>query len=154
MSRGVSEVRLPRRAAPPSDEQALEDQVAAQLSAEASRRDLAGALARLPAARPPRPGAGARRAAGVALPRGRLRALEQAGVAVRIGRNLHMDAATLRRLERRIIDLCRRDGATTIAGVRDELGTSRRYAQALLEHLDAEKLTLRRGDQHMLRGRN
>jgi selenocysteine-specific elongation factor len=86
--------------------------------------------------------------------RRRLRALEQAGVAVRLGRNLHIDAATLRLLERRIIDLCRRDGATTIARVRDELGTSRRYAQALLEYLDAEKVTLRRGDQHVLRRRN
>ena len=39
-----------------------------------------------------------------------------------------------------------RDGAVTIAGLRDELGTSRKYAQALLEHLDAEHVTLRVGD--------
>ena len=44
-------------------------------------------------------------------------------------------------------------GATTIAAVRDELGTSRRYAQALLEHLDATKVTIRRGDEHVLRRR-
>jgi selenocysteine-specific elongation factor len=47
--------------------------------------------------------------------------------------------------------ICRRDGSATIASVRDELGTSRRYAQALLEHLDAVKLTIRRGDSHVLR---
>jgi selenocysteine-specific elongation factor len=35
--------------------------------------------------------------------------------------------------------------------VRDSLGTSRRYAQALLEHLDAKRVTLRRGDEHVLR---
>jgi selenocysteine-specific elongation factor len=37
--------------------------------------------------------------------------------------------------------------------VRDELGTSRRYAQALLEHLDTERITIRRGDAHVLRRR-
>jgi len=37
--------------------------------------------------------------------------------------------------------------------VRDELGLSRRYAQALLEHLDSEKVTIRRGDEHVLRRR-
>jgi selenocysteine-specific elongation factor len=35
--------------------------------------------------------------------------------------------------------------------VRDELATSRRYAQALLEHLDGEKVTRRVGDAHVLR---
>jgi selenocysteine-specific elongation factor len=39
----------------------------------------------------------------------------------------------------------------TIAGVRDELGTSRKYAQAVLEHLDAARVTIRRGDAHVLR---
>jgi len=32
-------------------------------------------------------------------------------------------------------------GAITLARLRDELQTSRRYAQALLEHLDAERVT-------------
>ena len=36
--------------------------------------------------------------------------------------------------------------AATIARLRDELGTSRRYAQALLEHLDAERITRRLPD--------
>ena len=34
----------------------------------------------------------------------------------------------------------------TLARLRDELATSRRYAQALLEHLDAERVTLRLPD--------
>jgi selenocysteine-specific elongation factor len=41
----------------------------------------------------------------------------------------------------------------TIARIRDQLGTSRRYAQVLLEHLDADKVTVRRGDVHVLRER-
>jgi selenocysteine-specific elongation factor len=39
----------------------------------------------------------------------------------------------------------------TLAQLRDEFGTSRKFAQALLEHFDSEKLTLRRGDEHVLR---
>ena len=38
------------------------------------------------------------------------------------------------------------EGQITLAQVRDLLGTSRRYAQALLEHMDSEGLTLRVGD--------
>jgi selenocysteine-specific elongation factor len=82
-----------------------------------------------------------------------LRALEDAGRAVRVGRNLHYDPAALDELCARIVALCERDGAVTIAGVRDELGTSRRYAQALLDYLDSRKLTIRRGDEHVLRRR-
>jgi selenocysteine-specific elongation factor len=39
----------------------------------------------------------------------------------------------------------------TLAEVRDLLGTSRKYAQALLEHLDANGLTIRDGDFRKLR---
>jgi selenocysteine-specific elongation factor len=79
------------------------------------------------------------------------RALEQAGLAVRTGRNLHYDRETLDRLVERIVAICRRDGSVTIASIRDELDTSRRYAQALLEHLDAVKVTVRQEDRHVLR---
>jgi len=82
-----------------------------------------------------------------------LEQLERAGRAVRVARNLHYSPEALAELERRVVELCERDGSATIAAVRDELGTSRRYAQALLEHLDAEKVTLRRGDEHVLRRR-
>ena len=42
-------------------------------------------------------------------------------------------------------------GEVTIAQLRDELGTSRKFAQALLEHFDGEKVTRRVGDEHVLR---
>ena len=79
------------------------------------------------------------------------RALERAGRAVRVGRNLHYEPVVLRGVLERVLAICERDDGADIAGVRDELGTSRRYAQALLEHLDAEKLTVRRGDRHVRR---
>ena len=79
--------------------------------------------------------------------------LERAGRAVRLAKNLHFAPEPLAELERRVVELCERDGRATIASVRDELDTSRRYAQALLEHLDAKKVTVRRGDEHVLRRR-
>ena len=83
----------------------------------------------------------------------RLRRLERAGQAVRVSRNLHFHPEPLAALEARAIAVCERDGSATIASVRDELGTSRRYAQALLEHLDSTKVTRRDGDAHVLRRR-
>jgi selenocysteine-specific elongation factor len=83
----------------------------------------------------------------------RLRVLEGAGQAVRVGRNQHFHPEPLAELEARVVAICERDGQATIAGVRDELGTSRKYAQALLEHLDGTKVTRRLGDAHVLRGR-
>jgi selenocysteine-specific elongation factor len=83
----------------------------------------------------------------------RLRQLERAGQAVRVARNLHIHPEPLAGLEARIVAICEREGSATIAGVRDELGTSRKYAQALLEHLDRTRVTRRDGDAHVLRGR-
>jgi selenocysteine-specific elongation factor len=80
-------------------------------------------------------------------------ALERAGEAVRVGRSLHFHPEPLAVLEAQVVAICKRDGEATIAGLRDEVGTSRKYAQALLEHLDRTKVTLRRGDAHVLRRR-
>jgi selenocysteine-specific elongation factor len=83
----------------------------------------------------------------------RLMQLERAGRAVRVAKNLHFAPAPLHNLEARAVALCDREGQITIARTRDALGTSRRYAQALLEHLDARKVTRRAGDAHILRRR-
>jgi selenocysteine-specific elongation factor len=81
-----------------------------------------------------------------------LAALRQAGRAVRVSRTLHYQSDVLAALQARVIGLAQRNGgAVTLAQVRDELGTSRKFAQVLLEHFDSEKLTLRRGDEHILR---
>ena len=80
-----------------------------------------------------------------------LNALVRAGLAMRVAANLHFDPVALEALVARILAICERDGEATIAGVRDELGTTRRYAQALLEHTDTRRLTRRQGDAHVLR---
>ena len=41
------------------------------------------------------------------------------------------------------------NGKITLAEVRDMFQTSRKYAQALMEHLDVEKVTRRVGDERV-----
>jgi selenocysteine-specific elongation factor len=80
-----------------------------------------------------------------------LAALREHGLIVRLGRDMHLHRDALDDLTRRVTALVARDGQVTIATLRDELHTSRRYAQALLELLDAERVTLRVGDARVLR---
>jgi selenocysteine-specific elongation factor len=46
----------------------------------------------------------------------------------------------------RVVAIVEAEGAVTLARLRDELGTSRKFAQALLEHLDAARVTRRLPD--------
>ena len=64
---------------------------------------------------------------------------------------MHADA--LADVTQQLVAAIERDGSITLAAVRDELKTSRKYAQAYLEHLDAERMTIRRGDTRELRPR-
>ncbi|MEA2391219.1 MAG: selenocysteine-specific elongation factor [Solirubrobacteraceae bacterium] len=82
-----------------------------------------------------------------------LPALRAAGRAVRAGRAMHFHREALDLARERVVALAQGSGEITLAQLRDELGTSRKYAQALLERFDAEKLTLRRGDVRVLRRR-
>jgi selenocysteine-specific elongation factor len=82
-----------------------------------------------------------------------LAALRSAGRAVRVSKSLHYHPDALTEVRRRVLVLAERHkGAVTLSQLRDELGTSRKFAQALLEHLDSEKVTIRRGDAHRVRG--
>ena len=51
----------------------------------------------------------------------------------------------------RVIARLRREGRITVAQVRDMFATSRKYALALMEHLDKRKVTERVGDERVLR---
>jgi selenocysteine-specific elongation factor len=75
-----------------------------------------------------------------------LPALQAAGRAVRVGRDLHAHPDALAAVRDRVAAVAAAEGSVTLARLRDELGTSRRYAQALLEHLDSVKVTVRRPD--------
>ena len=83
-----------------------------------------------------------------------LAALRETGRAIRVTQSLHYHPDTIATVKRLAIESAERhERSITIAQLRDELGTSRKFAQALLEHLDAERVTIRRGDQHFLRRR-
>lgn len=74
--------------------------------------------------------------------------LVDAGAAVRFKADVVYPKATAARLADAVADLVARAGSTSIAEVRDALGLSRKYAQALLEHLDGERVLRRDGDRH------
>ena len=81
-----------------------------------------------------------------------LAALRDAGRAVRVSKSLHYHVDALAEIRGRLVEIARGNaGTVTLAQLRDELGTSRKFAQALLEHFDSEKVTIRRGDEHVLR---
>ncbi|HEX8104718.1 MAG TPA: SelB C-terminal domain-containing protein, partial [Solirubrobacteraceae bacterium] len=82
-----------------------------------------------------------------------LAALRGAGRIGRLGRGMHAHAEALAAAEAAVVALVERDGEVTIASLRDELGLSRKFAQAYLEHCDAARITLRVGDRRVLRRR-
>jgi selenocysteine-specific elongation factor len=83
-----------------------------------------------------------------------LRALRDAGRAIRVGRAMYAHPDALAAVRARVESVIAADGAITLARLRDELDTSRRYAQALLEHLDAARVTKRlEDDSRVLRRR-
>lgn len=82
-----------------------------------------------------------------------VQALERQGRMSKVGEDLYYATSTLTSLMDRIAAEMETRGTITLAEVRDLLGTSRRYAQALLEHMDSEGLTLRVGDARRLRKR-
>jgi len=80
--------------------------------------------------------------------------LIQAGVAVRVGRDLYAHADAIALVRDRVGAIIEDEGAVTLARLRDELGTSRKYAEALLEHLDQARYTKRLpDDRRVLRRR-
>jgi selenocysteine-specific elongation factor len=79
-----------------------------------------------------------------------LGALVGLGQVVRVGDDLLFDAATYREMVHTIVDHLRQREALTVAEARDLFGTSRRYVLPLLEQLDRERVTRRRGDERVL----
>ena len=79
--------------------------------------------------------------------------LAQAGRIVRAGRDLAFTSAAFEQARDAAVELAAEHGSVTIAQLRDRLGCSRRYAQALLEAMDAAGITRRVGDERVLRRR-
>ena len=69
---------------------------------------------------------------------------------MRLDRTMHIHREVLDALRDRVTAIIAAEESITLARLRDELGTSRRYAQALLEALDAERVTLRLPDDRRI----
>lgn len=78
------------------------------------------------------------------------RLLLSRGEAVKLGEKLLAAKESADAVIEEIKKTCRDEGEVTLAGFRDRLGTSRKYAQAWLEYSDASGVTSRTGDVRVL----
>jgi selenocysteine-specific elongation factor len=73
---------------------------------------------------------------------------------VRLPGGMVLERAEYERAREVVVAECEREGTITLARARDLLGTSRKTAQAILERLDGDHVTLRVGDARRLRRRS
>ena len=70
---------------------------------------------------------------------------------VKVSDDVVFSTSAYNEMVERLISHLKANGRITLAEVRDMFKTSRKYALALLEHLDQEKITRRVGDERALR---
>ena len=80
-----------------------------------------------------------------------LACLEEEGRIVRVDDGIAFAREAYDEMTARIVEHLRAHGTITLAQVRDMFATSRKYVQALLEHLDDQRITRRVGDERVLR---
>ncbi len=78
-------------------------------------------------------------------------ALVSQGTLVRLSEDVLLLHETYDQMVERIQQHIRENSSITVAQVRDLFGTSRKYALALMEYLDQQRITRRVGDERMLR---
>lgn len=79
-----------------------------------------------------------------------LRLLLKRGDAVELGGKLFASKEAAEGVLEEIKVVCREEGEISLAGLRDRLGTSRKYAQAWLEYSDEQGVTSRTGEVRVL----
>ena len=72
------------------------------------------------------------------------------GQLTRVSDSVVFDSAAYQRMLEGTVEHVQRQGTITLAEFRDLFDTSRKYAQAFLEHLDERKVTRRTGDERVL----
>lgn len=115
--------------------------------ADAERRDALLAELAADAFNPPRLSEAAER---VGARTDLVRSLERTGVLIRLADDLAVPAATVDDAAERLRKLHAEHGAFTAAQAKEALGTTRRLAVPLLEHLDKRGLTRRQGDVRVI----
>lgn len=79
-----------------------------------------------------------------------LYALLEQGYLTQVSEDVLFLTETYEEMVHRIVAYIQREGSITVAQARDMLETSRKYALALLEYLDEERVTKRVGDERVL----
>lgn len=80
-----------------------------------------------------------------------LNTLVEQGTLERIAPNVLLSAAAMETMQAWVMETLGNQPEITAAQVRDRFGTSRKYAIAFLEYLDAKRVTRRVGDARVLR---
>ena len=80
-----------------------------------------------------------------------VRALAQRGDIVRVSEDIAFGKEAYESAVAMVKEIIERDGSVTVAQMRDRMGASRRPVLALLEYLDAQRVTRRVGDTRTLR---
>ena len=80
-----------------------------------------------------------------------LQALIEAKTLTRVSEDVLFLTETYEEMVERVLAHLRAKGSITVAEVRDMFGSSRKYALALMEHLDERRVTRRVGDERVLR---
>jgi selenocysteine-specific elongation factor len=78
-------------------------------------------------------------------------ALVYQGTLIRLSDDVLLLGETYNEMLGRIVDHIKQTGKITVGQVRDMFNTSRKYALALMEHMDERKVTRRVGDERVLR---
>jgi selenocysteine-specific elongation factor len=78
-------------------------------------------------------------------------ALIEEGALIRLSEDVVYLGETVAEMRERVAGHIRHEGSITVAQVRDLFGASRKYALALMEYLDEQRVTRRVGDARVLR---
>jgi selenocysteine-specific elongation factor len=79
------------------------------------------------------------------------RLMEEDGRLVRVGNGFAISTNAYEQARAALLEELEREGRITLARFRDTLGTSRKTAQMLLERFDADRVTVRIGEERVLR---
>ena len=73
------------------------------------------------------------------------------GKVVKVNQDVVFSSGAYEEMRNRIVEEARAEGKINVGRVRDMFDTSRKYALALMEYLDQQKITRRVGDDRVLR---
>jgi len=77
--------------------------------------------------------------------------LVQTGQLAQLGDDVLLQPEILTEMQEAVVEIIRQNGSLTLAELRDRFETSRKYAVAVLEDLDARGVTTRKGDGRVLK---